>query len=98
MAFETLRLHGEMSSHTEELAGASLAVLGARSVLGGESRNSTERGKGGCSEQEIPDLQAYNQEPHSQRLETASLPARSREKRQSGILLKGDEQERGRMC
>lgn len=37
MAFETLKLHGEMSSPTEELAGASLAELGARLVLGGES-------------------------------------------------------------
>lgn len=44
-----------------------------------------------------PDLCAYTTSP-SQGLQTASLPARSREKRQSSVLLKGGEQECGRMC
>lgn len=44
-----------------------------------------------------PDLSAYTTSP-SKGLETASLPARSREKCQSSFLLERDEQERGRMC
>lgn len=80
MAFETLRLHGEMSSPTEELAGASLAGLGAKMVLGGESETPHREEKGDAQNRRAQTCEPI---PEAPQLETGNSLTACQEQRET---------------